>query len=62
MEKINNLSRTYIYRDEYGEEKNAVFLPYAGNPDDIDMYNVESGIEGFIRWTGPFLDKGGAEI
>ena len=56
-----NLKRGYKYKDEYGEEQDAIFLPCTSNPDDVDMDDVETGIEGFICWTTPFLDKEGNE-
>jgi len=62
MNNVHNYKRGYKYKDEFGEERDAVFMPYTGNPDDINMEEVETGIEGFIRWTTPLLDREGVEI
>ena len=56
------IKRGYVYRNDYGEEVEAIFMPYASNPDDVDLEDVETGIEGFVRWTTPFLDREGNEI
>lgn len=56
------IKRGYKYKDEYGEEQDAIFMPCESNPDDIDMEDVETGIEGFLYWTTKFLDRDDNEI
>ena len=56
------VKRGYKYIDDYGCEQNAIFVAYCGNPDDIDMEDVETGIDGFLYWTTKFLDRDGNEI